>query len=337
MRYLNITFFKKHFENPLFEKIKIYLVVIADLYEREKIISYILKKINIKNFNLSKFSKENKLSKIINTFQSPSLLGGEPFVIIEDIEIFSKQDIQNLNSYLKANDVHLIIGASTRGASSLLYSSIEKKGLVFDLSLEKIWEKEKRIASFVLEKCLKANKNITSLVIEALFERVGLDLALVENEINKLITFVGLKKSIEIEDVQSICPINITESVWKIAEEIVWGKINFDNLSIDTAYFHLLISAIRFQLQLGCKMASILESGKKYDLSSYFPKIYPRALEKKKLIATERKAIFFKEAIKSLFEIDLLSKTINMNLSNLLDILKTKLLYLSAYDINATS
>ncbi|NGX35037.1 MAG: hypothetical protein K1060chlam1_01405 [Candidatus Anoxychlamydiales bacterium] len=337
MRYLNITFFKKHFENPLFDKIKIYLVVIPNLYEREKIISYILKKINIKNFNLSKFSKENKLSKIVNTFQSPSLLGGEPLVIIEDIASFAKQDIQNLNSYLKVNDVNIIIGACSRQEASLLYSTIEKKGLVFDLSSEKIWEKEKRIASFALEKCLKANKNISSIVIEALFERVGLDLSLVENEINKLITFVGQKKSIEIDDVKSICPINITESVWKIAEEIVWGKINFDNLPIDATYFHLLISAIRYQLQLGYKMASIIESGKKTDLSSYFPKIYPRALEKKKEIAMQRKSTFYKEAIKALFEVDLLSKKINMNLANLLDLLKTKLLYLSNYEFNTTA
>jgi len=166
---------------------------------------------------------------------------------------------------------------------------------------------------------------------------VGLDLSLTENEINKLITFVGSKKSIEIEDVQSICPINITGSVWKIAEEIVWGKIDFDNLPIDITYFHLLISAIRYQLQLGCKMAAILEKDKKADLINYFPKIYPRALEKKKQIALQRKSIFFKESLKSLFEIDYLSKTVNMNLANLLDLLKTKLLYLAIYDVNITS
>ncbi len=336
MRYLNINSFKKHFENPLFGKIKTYLIVIPDLYEREKIIRYILKKINIKNFNISKFSKENKLSKILNIFQTPSLLGGEPLVIIEDVEIFSKQDLQNLNSYLKANDVHIIIGASLRSQASFLYSTIEKRGLVFDLSTEKIWEKEKRIASFVVEKCLKANKNISSIVIDALFERVGLDFALIENEIDKLIAFVGSKKSIEIEDIQSICPVNVNESVWKIAQEIVWGKIDFDSFSIDATYFHLLISAIRYQLQLGYKMASILSRDKKTDLSSYFPKTYPRVLEKQKQIVSQKTAFFYKETIKFLFEIDLLSKTTNMNLSNLLDILKTKLLYLSTY-VNPTS
>lgn len=335
MKHLNFISFKKHFGNPGLKKIKIYLVVIQDLYEREKIISYILKKINIKKFNLSKFSNESNLNKIINAFQSLSLLGGDPFVIIENIEILSKQDIQNLNLYLKTSEVNLIIGANNKQTSSVLYSTFEKKGLVFDLSAEKIWEKEKRMVSFVIEKCFKANKNISAIVIEALFERVGLVLALVENEINKLITYVGDKKSIELEDVQSICPINITESIWKIAEEIVWGKINFDNLSVDLNFFHLLISAIRYQLQLGYKIASIIESNNKSDLFSYFPKIYPRALEKKKEIAKNRSSSFYKKAINTLFDIDVLSKTINMNPANLLDLLKTKLLYLSYANTSA--
>src|SRR3990167_10733334 len=101
MRYLNFNSFKKHFETPSFDKIKSYLIVIGDVYEREKIFSYILKKINVKKFNLSRFSDDCRLSVVINTFESPSLLGGDPFVIIDDLETFSKPDIQNLNEYIK--------------------------------------------------------------------------------------------------------------------------------------------------------------------------------------------------------------------------------------------
>ncbi len=337
MRYLNINSLKKYFESSGFDKIKIYLIVISDSYEREKIFSFILKKINIKKFNLSKFSNECKLSQIINTFQSPSLLGGEPLIIIDDIEILSKEDIQNLNSFLKNNDPYLMIGSQSKQQSSILYSTIEKKGLVFDLTGEKIWEKEKRIANFIVEKCINAQKNISSIVIDALFDKVGLDLALIEQEIDKLITYTSDKKSIELDDVENICPENITQSIWQMAEEIVWGKINFDNLSIDANFFHLLISAIRFQLEVGYKIASLVEDKKVQDLSLYFPKIYPRALEKKKEIATHYKAIYYKKALKELFEIDLLSKTINFNFSYLLDLLKTKLLYLSTYDFNTSS
>lgn len=337
MRFLNINSLKKHFENSAIEKIKVYLIVMPDIYEREKIFNFILKKINIKKFNLSKFSSDSKLSQIINTFQSPSFLGGEPLIIIDDIENFSKQDIQNFNSFVKNNETYLIIGSQSRQQSSILYSTIEKKGVVFDLTGEKIWEKEKRIANFIVEKCINSQKNISSIVIDALFEKVGLDLALVEQEIDKLITYIGDKKSIELEDVENICPVNMTQSVWQIAEEIVWEKITFDNLTIDANFFHLLLSAIRYQLETGYKIASLIEDKKLQDLSVHFPKIYPRSLEKKKEIATYYKTDFYKKALKELFEIDLLSKTININFSFLLDILKTKLLYLATYDLNTSS
>ena len=337
MRYLNIHLLKKHFESSSSNKITTYLVVVPNVYEKEKIFSYILKKINTKKFNLSKFSKDFKLSDIINAFQSPSLLGGEPLVLIDDLANLAKQDILNLNEFVKNNDVNLIIGSLSKTQISALYATVDKKGVVFDLTTEKIWEKEKRLVNFLVEKCNRAKKNISSIVIEALLEKVGLDLAILEQEIDKLITYVGNKLFIELADVHSICPVNVTDTVWQKAEEIVWGKINFDSISIDASYFHLLLAAIRYQLQLGCKIASLLENNKTQDISGYFPKIYPKALEKKKEIAMFYKTTFYKKAIKDLFEIDLLSKTVSFDFSYLLDLLKTKLLYLSTYDVNSTT
>lgn len=337
MKYLNINSLKKHFETPSFEKIKCYLVVAGDAYEREKIFSYILKKINVKKFDLTRFSSECSLSQIINAFQSPSLLGGDPLVVIDDLENFSKETIQNLNEYIKNHDCCLLIGAQSRACCFALYCAIEKKGLVFDLTGEKAWEKEKRIANFIVEKCINAQKHISSIVIDALFDKVGMDLALAEQEIDKLIIYAADKKSIEPEDVESICPVNINQSVWQIAEDAVWGKIEFDNVSIDVNFFHLLISAIRYQLETGYRIASLIEDKKERDLSPYFPKMYPRALEKKKEMAARRKSVFYKKALTDLFEIDLLSKTINYDFSHLLDLLKTKLLYLSSHDVNSSS
>ena len=334
MRCLNVNSLKKYFENKI-EKITTYLVVVPNNYEKEKFINYILKKNNFKNFNLCRFSKNFKLSDIINTFQSPSFLGGEPLILIDDLEGLSKEEIKKLNDFVKNNEVHLIIGSCNKTQALALYPTIEKKGLVFDLSLEKIWEKEKRIANFLVEQCVKAKKNISSLVIEALFEKVGLDLASLEQEIYKLITFAADKQSIELEDVHKVCPFSLNESIWQKAEEIVWGKITFDKSLLDANFFHALISAVRYQLQLGYKIASLLESKKAHDISLYFPKIYPKTLEKKMKIAQSYKTVFYKKALKELFAIDLLSKTVNFNFSYLLDLLKTKLLYISTYDVNS--
>ena len=331
MKHFNIKSLKKYFENPQ-DKIKIFLSIIPNPYERAKNFEFILKKINLKKFNISRFPKEDKMVKIINTFQSPSLLGGDPLVIIDDLSVFKKEDLLSLTQFVKHNDVNLIMGAQKKQDAFQIYSLVEKKGLIFDLSAEKIWEKEKRLADFSIEKCMRAKKNISSIVIEALFDRVGLDLAFLEQEIEKLITYAIDKKSIELDDVKNICVINSQHTIWQISEEIVWGKISFDNFQVDAAHFHSLLSTIRYQLQVGLKMATLIEKNRANEFTKYFPRIYPRALQKKKDIAANHKSSFYKKSIQTLFEIDLLSKNVNFNFSYLLDLLKTKLYYLSTYD-----
>jgi hypothetical protein len=64
------------------------------------------------------------------------------------------------------------------------------------------------------------------------------------------------------------------------------------------------------------------------EIAIHFPKIYPKALEKKKEIAKIKGTFFYKEALKKLFEIDFLSKTINVDSDIFLDIFKSQLLCL---------
>ncbi|MFA6118763.1 MAG: hypothetical protein WC688_02490 [Parachlamydiales bacterium] len=331
MKHLNIQSLKKHFETPGFEQFKIFLVVLPDNYEREKIFQYILNKINIKKFNLTRCSKEDSLDQIINIYQSPSFFGGDPLIILGDIEEFSKDDIQKLNNYIKANNVNLIIGCQNKQSASILYSTIEKNGVLLDLSQEKIWEKEKRLTNYVIEKCSKFNKSISSSVVSSLLEKTSLDFAIIEGEVEKLIIYVGEKNIIELDDVNSICYSNSMQTIWQIADDMIWGNLNFNSDNIDLNNFHLLISAIRYQLQLGYKIAELMENNRSDEIPILFPKIYPRALEKKKEIVSLNGTEFYKEALKALFEMDYLSKSINLHFLSLLDIFKSKLIYLASY------
>lgn len=334
MKYLSIQQLKKHFEHATANNTKMFLVVISNDYEKESIIQYIVKHFSKKSFSISKFFKDTKISDVITTFQSPSLLGGDPLVILENLESFSLEELQTLNNFIKRYSVNLIASSSSKQASSVLYATIEKKGLVIDFTQEKIWEKEKRLANAIVEKCILEKKNISSVVIQALLEKIGLDLALIENELDKLIIYVGNRKSIELEDIEHVCPENLNYSVWQMAEEIVWGEINFEKVFIETSFFHQLVSAIRYQIQLGYKIASLLEKNKNQDLSVYFPKIYPRALDKKKQLVQRNGLYFYKKALQHIFEIDFLSKSMSLNHETLFELLKLKLLFLSSYEFN---
>ncbi|MBN2479584.1 MAG: hypothetical protein JXA94_05090 [Parachlamydiales bacterium] len=329
MKYTSIQLFKKYFENPQ-EKVKLFLVVLPSSYERENVYDYILKKLAHLDLNIERFTNEAKIDRIINNFQSISFFGGEPLAIIDDLSSYKKEDILKLNSFIKSNNVYLLIGSEKKDLS--IYATIEKQGLVFDLSQEKIWEKEKRYADYILDKCSRAKKNISSVVIQSLIEAIGLDLSMIDQETDKLITYVGDKTTIELDDIRQICITNISQNMWHIAEELVWKNTSICTLHIDSNFFYSLLSSVRYQLQMGLKIAVLIEENKINQLSKYFPKIYPRALEKKKETAAIYKSTYFKNALKELFDIDLLSKTANFDYNFLFDLLQTKLKFLKSYD-----
>lgn len=331
MKYTNLSSFKKSFEN-LNNKKCLFLIVQQDTYERTKTFEYILKYFNFDDFNIYKINKKTKFNEILNIFLSPSLLGGDPLVIIEDIEYLSKEDILKLDSFILKNTVSLIVGSAKKIPCFKLYNTFEKEGSLFDLSLEKIWEKEKRIENYILEKCFKSKKTISSYVIKILFEKVGLDLSLIKQELEKLIMYVGDKSNIELQDVQDICTDNLTQTLWQVAEKIVWDEITFEKRHMDTSFFHLLLSAIRYQLQIGYKISSLIEDDKSHEIKNYFPKIYPKTLEKKIIKVKKNKTIFYKNALKIVFDIDVLSKTQNLNIMFLYDLLKLKLLSIQIWD-----
>jgi len=333
MKISNFSILKKNIDNLDVTKTKLFLVISPDVFEKEKIIKEILSSIS-KNtqVNVTRFSKVTSLDEIFNVYNSMSLLGGHMLALIDDLNLIFKNDLPKLNEYIKKNNVFFIAGSQNKSLASGLYQTVEKNGLVFDLSQEKFWEKEKRIANFAIEKCMKAKKNISAGVIDTIFSKVGVDFALVEKEVEKLLLYTMEKKSIELEDVENICPTNMTQSIWQIAEKIVWDQITFDNFSIDSSFFHQLLSSIRYNLQIGYKIASLVEMGKGSELNVAFPKMYPRLLEKRKEIATRYSTKYFKKALQIIFETDVLSKSCSLML---LDYLKLKLLFLQLYDINS--
>jgi DNA polymerase-3 subunit delta len=327
MKYTNINSFKKFLESFEAEKIKLFLVLASSSFERRKYVNNIKKNIK-KNFSYYRFFEKVNISKIINTYQSPSFFGSEPFCIIEDIFEYSKNEINDLFNFIKNIDIHLILSSDSKTQISNLYNLIEKKGVIFDLSLEKIWDKQKRFSDHILNKCLKENKNISSNVIEKIFEKVGLDLSNIDNELNKLLVFIKDKKSIELDDLDKILIESNQATIWQAAENMIFSE-SFEKINLDQSILNMFFSSVRYQLKQSLKIASLIENKEK-NIASYFPKIYPRILDKKIEIIKKIDINFFKKALIELFEIDLISKSSNIKEDVLFDILQSKLLHLKA-------
>ena len=327
MKYTNLANFKNFLESNEFNNTKLFLVLVGSSFERRKYINSIKKIFKKDLFSFYRFFEKTSISKIINTYQSPSFFGKESFCIIDDVNTYSKNEILELTKFIKENKIFIILSSDSKTQISNIYNQIEKKGVVFDLSQEKIWERQKRYSNFIYSKCLKENKSISTNVIEKMFEKIGLDFANIENELNELIVFTKDKKSIDIDDIDKICIKSNQSTIWQIAEEVVFKDISFEKMNIDQTNFSSLIAAIRYQLKFALKISSLLQIQEK-NIQSYFPKIYPRTLDKKIDIIKKIDINFYKKSIIELFEIDLISKSSNINQNELFDILKSKILYL---------
>lgn len=319
MKCQTVQSFQNHLEASSPQALsRVYLIAIPDDFERKKWLNVLASLIQGPDQSKVCLSAvDASLEELFTAIDSPSLFDPQPTLLIDEVEKLSKKQAQGIIERLQKGEFggHLILGSR---AKSAFYSVVEKAGVVFDLCEEKSWEKEKRLSQTLFEKARQAGKKFSTQACQALLERVDKELSLLENEMDKLICYVGEKSSIEIADVLAIVAPNRTQTMWQMAEEMIWeGKI-IDR--IDESSFHGLVPALRFQLQLGLKIASMLDARASFsEISSNLPKIWPKTLEKRLSQASQVGSFYFQKGLQLLFKIEMISRSQSSDLSTLLD------------------
>lgn len=330
-KYLNLTF-PNNVPN-------LFLVISKDDFERVKIIDSITCFFPRKNFfAISRYSaNESNPKEVLANLDALSLLGDDPIVVVDEIDLFKSKDLQMIVAYLKQNRLKSFCVLAARDKKSLLtlFSEVDKRGVILDLSQERTYEKEKRLSNFIVERCAQNKKSISSEARDLILSLIGLDMCMLQNEIDKISIFVGPKSAIEREDVEAICSSLGTMTPWQIAEKIIFeGDPFLVNLEkdyfLDSSFFYLLLTALRYNLQEGYKVAAALE--KNLNLNELFINLNFKILEKRKTVAANFGSLFFKEALNILFEIDFLSKSGVTSYLLLIDLFRIKLYYLMCYE-----
>ncbi len=323
MRYNNLKSFQKHLASAAPSHLsRVYLIAIADDFERSKVIDSILAYVLTPDSSPSRFlGGESDARDILDAIQSPNLFAGESVVVLDEAEKLPKKNLLFLvDSIGTAFNGLFLIGARSKTALS---TEIEKEGVVLDMTDEKPWDKEKRLAEQLAERAKNAGKRLDPAAALLLFERIDKDAALLENEIDKLICYTGDRSAIGKEDVLAISAASRTASLWQTAEEVVWeGKTG----SFDANSFHAAIPSIRSQLQLGLVLSTLIEENTPSDQwSSYLPKIWPKTLEKRSSQAAQLGSRYFQKGLEKLFEIENLSRSGPVQFTALLDLLRVYL------------
>lgn len=240
-----------------------------------------------------------------------------------------KKDVEILQAFLKNYTGCFLLGSKGKQHLGPIYRLFEKEGIILDLIDEKKWEKEKRLKETVWEKVRQEKKSLSSDAAELLFASLPSDLAVLDTELDKLLTFCIAKKEITKKDVEAIFSASPTYTVWQIAEKIVWGEEG--NISIEEHLSPMLFMALRSELRKGLIIKELLLQGKNAEeIGKHITGIWPKALQKKIETAHKLSLSYFQKGLTSLFEAELLSRNGSSQVDALLDIFTKKLYAYSA-------
>jgi DNA polymerase-3 subunit delta len=252
------------------------------------------------------------LTAIEQEMESLSLWGGIRIVIVD-----AADKIKALRS--PPPDVVLILLASSFKPVAELSMQV-----VLDMSGEKPWDRDRRIQEWARERVRKEGKEIASDVIMQLISSLGTECALLDQELKKLVTYVGTKKNIELKDVAAICGSRDLSTGWLLSETLVWKHpIALQEKMKDLGFVFPFLGQVRYQLQLGAQLAELLE--RKMDSTAHLPSVRPQNITKFAPIAARRKLSFFLNGIVSLYEFEFSAKSSSVDLGVMFDLFQARL------------
>jgi|LakMenE01Jun11ns_1017448.scaffolds.fasta_scaffold9943071_2 DNA polymerase-3 subunit delta len=285
MKYTNLRAFEKHLEeaSPLHFS-SLYMILDKDPFSRkliaDKLISMILPEAKNRDLGRKIFEADkDSIDDILRELESPSFFSERRVIILNHAEKLSKASVEKLEPYFThlPPSTYLVFSCSALSAVTNFYKKVEKAGVVLDIPEEKPWEKEKSLQSWMAAYSDLQNKSIDPQTCHYLTKQIGIDQALLQQELDKLICYIGEKSVISIQDAAAICISVPLETIWKLGEAIFKKdapsamRISKDILDEGTPFLAFL-RQLRNQFQTELEIACILDrNGSPAEITEQFP------------------------------------------------------------------
>lgn len=266
--------FEKHLEDAYPKHFAgLYLIVAKEDEERrlaiktaEKMLSKILT--NPKMSMESRTANKWRMGDLLGELQSAGFFDPIRLVFVHEIQDYSKEDLDKLYEYLKNPNasVKLIMSCSSFSKVSNFYKLCEKEGIILDIAEEKPWEKEKNVADWLAHRSKEHGKTWQQQALQALLRQIGPDKGVLEQELFKLVCYVGERTTITAEDVATICLTQNVQNAWLLGESLlkkdIKGALEASRAAIsDGGNIIQMMRQARSQFATQLQIATILENG----------------------------------------------------------------------------
>lgn len=224
--------------------------------------------------------KTATLGDVLDELSMISMWGDRRLVIVEDADDFVSNNRAALEKFLDkpAKKSVLVLEVKTWAKTTRLAKAVDKIGL--SLSCEELKGKDlfTWINHLIATKYEKKISRDASALLEQL---VGNNLALLEQEIGKVASYVGDRQTIEQDDVRTLVGGWKVETTWKMLDELREGRVGhalelLDDLLASGEAPLKLLGGITFVFRKYIEAAEIARNGCSLNDALKQAKVFPR-------------------------------------------------------------
>jgi DNA polymerase-3 subunit delta len=159
-------------------------------------------------------------SQIAEAAQVLPFFAEHRLLVVEDSGFFKSSN--DMADYMEAfpDTTYLIFVEREIDKRNRLFKWVNKNGCV----TECVPQQEKRLRQWIAGYVKKAGKSITGAATELLLERVGTDMELLSNELEKCIGYAGERTEIEVEDVAAISSGVTVSKIFDMIDAVALGE-----------------------------------------------------------------------------------------------------------------
>lgn len=260
-----------------------------------------------KDQQLCRFNGESvAVGELESALLSPSLFA-DTLVIIEDAHELKPKAEELVLAFHKSpgTRVQLILHATSR-------TELSKHLPVVEIAESKPWEKQGHTADWIRTYVEASGKKIHPQVAAQIAASGTQDRFLLQQELDKLITYALDKKEIQLEDVQAICTLAHESTVWQLTDAFLQRdsqkalKVHYLLERQEISPF-LIIRQLRNVCHQALTMLSLSDQGIR-NVQEYFPQLRGSLFEKNFKLAKEAGSDFLTRSLLAIDETELALK-----------------------------
>ncbi len=309
MKFQKLDALERHFKDSFPDHLcPVYIICSASESERKKIMGSLAKRLE-RECDLRRFGA---LNEALDHLNEGSLFSSKLASVFDGVDLLTKSELDLLNKYILSPNQkgYLILGSSSSKPIAEIYLSGKKEIVLLDLAKEKPWEEKERLQKWMVQVLHSKKTAIRPDAVEKLLARFEADRLLLQQEIEKLICYVGQREEITGQDVEAVCFGKSEINPFQLAREVIWGAVKQPPKIRDLSVLLPLVGQLRFQLEMGLKISVMLRKGhSQAEIGASFPRLFPKVLQTTIEQTRRYGEAPFKEGLKYLYDMELGIKT----------------------------